>query len=81
MPLEDTNVQLIFSPNLKISLNKSIIKCYEDFEKHNRFKVGKKPSECIISDLKFLDNILCSDKCYLTDDEYKKINEKIRYYG
>lgn len=61
-------------------ITEAIINKYFEMEKFRRFKVGCNISECTMSELIFLDNIFCSNKCYIGKKELETIEQKIRRY-
>lgn len=63
------------------TLHKAIISTYINMEKYRRFKVGCEVSDCDISDLLYLSDIICANKCHITKKDKKIILERIQGYG
>lgn len=81
MQLANINAQQIQQVDLQRVLNEAIINKYIEMEKYRRYKVGCAPSVCILERLMFLSDNVCTDKCYLSENDYKIINESIRKNG
>lgn len=76
----DSSKQSILDTDSQYTLHKAIISKYQDLEKYRRFKVGCGVSDCDISDLIYLSDMVCNGSCHITKKQKNKIKEKIQRY-
>ncbi len=72
------NKQSVLEVDTQKTFHKAVIKTYYDLEKYRRFKIGCEASDCTISDMNYLFDMIC--KPCLTKEQTKIIKEKIQSY-
>lgn len=58
-------------------LSKLITDKILDIHKWRRFKVGCKVTDCELQELLLLSKILCQTPCYLTEEDYSKLENRL----